>query len=451
MPVLSQTRSKVHPVELLKKLIRFNTSNPPGNERECIQYINYLFTEAGIDTGIFALDPNRPNLVARIPGQGKSPPLLMYGHIDVVPAEKQVWRYPPFEGKVAEGCVWGRGALDMKGGIAMMLSACLQIKAEQVTPPGDIIFAALSDEENLGEYGAKYLVQNHPELFHGVRYAIGEFGGSTFYIGKKKFYPIMVSEKQICGVLAHIHGRTGHTTIPLRNGAMARLGLILQRLNKPCLPVHINPVARSMIQTMANELPFPSNLMFSQLLNPKLADTVLRVMGPRGQIIEPILRNTVNPMMVKGGEHIGQIPQDVILHMACILLPGFSKEDILNELKPVVGDGIRMEVTHYEPVPAEPDMGQFSTLTEILREMDPEGIPLPLLLPAPTDGHTFSRLGIQTYGFLPMQLPPDFDFWQLLHAPDERIPIEALVFGTQAIYKLLQRFGGNGQKREYIL
>jgi acetylornithine deacetylase/succinyl-diaminopimelate desuccinylase-like protein len=432
-----------HPADLLQNLIRFNTTNPPGNEMECIRYIANLLEEAGITPLLLARDPRRPNLVARLPGRGNAPPLLLYGHVDVVPAADQVWQYPPFEGRLADGQIWGRGALDMKGGVAMMLAAFLTAKLRQLSLPGDVIFAALSDEEMLGDYGSKYLVKSHAHLFRNVRYAIGEFGASTFYIGEQKFYPIMVSEKQICGILAHIHGPTGHTTIPVRGGAMGRLGQILVRLDRRNLPVHITPVTRNMLQTMAAVLPFPSNLMMNQLLNPRLTDRVLGMLGSKGQVLDPILRHTVNPMLVKGGEHIGQVPKEVLLHLACILLPGFETYDILDELRPIVGQGVDMEVTHYEPVPPVPDMGLFPLLSGILKEADPSGIAVPLLLPAPTDGHNFAQLGIQTYGFLPMNLQPDFDFWQLLHASDERIPVEALEFGTAAIYKLLQRFGKN--------
>jgi acetylornithine deacetylase/succinyl-diaminopimelate desuccinylase-like protein len=439
--IQAQSKGQIHTAELLQNLIRFNTVNPPGNEIECIKYIDHLLKEYGISTIILARDPQRPNLISRIPGRGNAHPLLIYGHVDVVPVENQVWKYPPFEGKIIDGQVWGRGALDMKGGVAMMLAALLRAKEENLALPGDVIFVALSDEETLGEFGAKYLVENHAEIFKGVRYAIGEFGGSSLYVGNKKFYPIMVSEKQICGVLAHIHGPTGHATIPMRGGAMARLGRILQKLDQPCLPVHITPITRQMIQIMANNLSFPTNLIINQLLNPRLTDRMLKVLGSKGQILDPILRNTVNAMLVKGGEHIGQIPKEVMLHMACPLLPGYGKEDILSELQPLMGEAVEMEITHYEPVSAEPDMGLFETLTGILREADPEGTPSPMILPAPTDGHTFSRLGIQTYGFLPMDIPPGFDFWQLLHAPDERIPVKALNFGTEAIYTLFTRFG----------
>lgn len=435
-----QPISYYRPVRLLRDLLRFNTANPPGNELECIRYIQHILDEVGIFSQLLALDPGRPNLIARIPGRGVSPPLMLYGHVDVVPAEDQKWAYPPFEGTLADGVVWGRGALDMKGGVAMMLAAFIRAKIENLSLPGDVIFVALSDEETLGKCGAKFLVENHARLFKNIRYAIGEFGGATFYIGNKKFYPIMVNEKKICGVLARIHGSTGHSTIPVRGAAMAELGRILQRLDSNRLPVHITTTTRSMIQTMANNLTFPSNLLISSLLNPALTDRALDALGTKGKILDPILHNTVNPLLVKGGEHLGQVPREVILHLACPLLPGFGEMDIISELKGVIGDKAALEVTHYEPVPDEPDMGKFSVLCDILHEEDPGGIPLPLILPAPTDGHTFARLGIQTYGFLPMKFPPDFNFWELLHAPDERISVEALDFGSEAIFKLLQRF-----------
>src|SRR4030042_250565 len=142
-----------NPVELLQNLIRFDTSNPPGNELECIKYINEIFANAGFETQIIAKDPNRPNLITRLKGQGKTSPLLLYGHVDVVPVENQEWKYPPFEAKIAEGYLWGRGTLDMKGGVAMMVSALLLSKSENITPPGDVVLAIVSDEEQGSQYG----------------------------------------------------------------------------------------------------------------------------------------------------------------------------------------------------------------------------------------------------------------------------------------------------------
>ncbi len=433
--------STISPVELLQNLIRFNTTNPPGNEGECIAYINHLVNATGIETTLLARDPARPNLIARLSGQGNVPPLLLYGHVDVVPTENQAWQHPPFEGRLVDGYIWGRGALDDKGGVAMILAAFLRAKAEGLRPPGDVVLAVLSDEEGFGEYGARYLVENYATVFEGIRYAIGEFGGFTFYIGRQRFYPIMVAEKQVCGIEAFVRGPTGHPTLQMRGGAMARLGRVLQQLDRRRPPVHITTVTRQMIQTAAGALPFPSNLILRQLLNPRLTDWVLRLLGTKGQAFDPLLRNTVNATVVRGGEHLGLIPDEIVLHLACPLLPGYSPDDVMSELHSIIGQDIELQVTRYEPVPAEPDMGLFDTLAGILRETDADSIPVPLLLPSPTDGRFFSRLGIQTYGFLPMNLPPDFNFMQTMHAADERIPVEALDFGTQAIYKVLQRFG----------
>ncbi|MCX6100572.1 MAG: M20/M25/M40 family metallo-hydrolase, partial [Candidatus Bipolaricaulota bacterium] len=165
------------PIELLQKLIRFDTSNPPGNEGPCIDFVDGLMREAGLIAERAAKDPGRPNLIARLPGDGRASALLFYGHIDVVPANAAEWRCPPFAGTIADGCVWGRGALDMKGGVAMMLSAFLRAAHEHVVPAGDVVLALVVDEESGGDCGARYLVDERPDLFRGVRYAIGEFGG----------------------------------------------------------------------------------------------------------------------------------------------------------------------------------------------------------------------------------------------------------------------------------
>jgi acetylornithine deacetylase/succinyl-diaminopimelate desuccinylase-like protein len=432
------------PVELLQNLIRFNTTNPPGNEGECINYINHLLKEAGIETTILARDPVRTNLIARLSGQGNAPPLLLQGHVDVVTTENQTWQHPPFEGKVVDGFVWGRGALDMKGGVAIMLAAFLRAKAEGLEPPGDVILAIVSDEEKGGEFGARYLVENHAAQFADVRYAIGEIGGFSFYVGKQKFYPIGVAEKGLCRIEVTLRGQGGHPTGTYHAGAMAKLGKLLQQLDREHLPVHITPATRQMIQTMSSALPFPANLVLRQLLNPRLTDGVLRVIGKQVEQFEALLHNTVNATTITGADVPNRIPDKIAVNLVFCLLPGYTPEDAVSELRQLVGKDAEIKVVEtrfYEKLPVEPDMGLFGVLSNILREVDPEGVPAPLVLPGSTDGRLFSRLGIQTYGFLPMNLPDDFFFWQLMHGPDERIPVEALPFGADAIYKVLQRFG----------
>jgi acetylornithine deacetylase/succinyl-diaminopimelate desuccinylase-like protein len=430
------------PVELLQNLIRFDTTNPPGNEAECVAYINSLLTEAGCETTLLAKAPNRPNLLARLQGRGDAPPLLLYGHVDVVTTAGQEWTHPPFEGKVVDGYVWGRGALDMKGGVAMMLAAFLRAKAEGLTPAGDVVLAILSDEEAGGDYGAKYLVESHPEQFEDIRYALGEFGGFSFYMGKRKLYLVQIAEKQICWMKATVRGPGGHGSIPVRGGAMSRLAQVLQRLDQHRLPVHITPAARQMFEAVASALPFPAGLVLRQLLNPSLTDSLLKLLGERGQIFEPLFHNTVNATIVRGGEKINVIPTEIVLELDGRLLPGCGPDDMIAELRPIIGDEVELEIVQHDPGPAEPDMGLFDTLAGVLRDADPSGVPAPLFLPAVTDARLFSRLGIQTYGFTPMNLPSDFNFIRMGHGADERLPVEAVGFGAKAIYEVLQRYEG---------
>lgn len=431
------------PVELLQNLIRFDTTNPPGNEGECISYIDHLLKAAGIDTTILARDPARTNLIARLSGRGNAPPLLLQGHVDVVTTENQTWRHPPFGGDLADGCVWGRGTLDMKGGVTMMLAAFLRAKAEGLRPPGDVILAVVSDEEKGGEFGARYLVENHAAQFTDVRYAIGELGGFSFYVGKRRFYPIMVAEKALCRIEVTLRGPGGHPTGTYHGATMAKLGKLLEQLDRRRLPVHVTSATRQMIQTMSSALPFPSNLALRQLLNPRLTDGVLRLLGKQVEQFEALLHNTVNATVIAGADTPNRIPDKITVNLVFTLLPGYTTDDAVSELRQLVGKDPEIKVVEtlfYEKLPVEPDMGLFDVLSAILRETDPEGIPTPLVVPGSTDGRLFSRLGIQTYGFLPMNLPADFLFWQLIHGADERIPVEALTFGADCMYKLLQRF-----------
>jgi acetylornithine deacetylase/succinyl-diaminopimelate desuccinylase-like protein len=436
MPAIYQ-----RPADLLQSLIRFDTTNPPGNESECLSFINGILTNAGIETKILTKSPERPNLIARLPGRGNAAPLLLYGHVDVVTTEKQQWQHPPFEGKLVDDYVWGRGTLDMKGGIAMMMAAFLRAKAENMKPAGDIVLTIVSDEEAGGDFGAKFLVENHPEEFAGIHYAIGEFGGFTLSVGKRRFYPIQVAEKQICWLRVTLRGPGGHGSIPVRGGAMAKLSCFLQQLNARRLPVHITKPARLMFGTMASALGGASGLLIGQLLNPWLTDGVLNLLGERGRLFDPLLHNTASPTILQGSDKINVIPSEVTVELDGRLLPGFAPDDLVAELRTIVGEEAEFEMLRYDPGPSEPDMGLFDSLADILKEADPNGIPVPMLLSGVTDGRFFSRLGIQTYGFLPMPLPEEFNFSQTIHSADEKIPVDAVEFGANAIYRALQRAG----------
>jgi acetylornithine deacetylase/succinyl-diaminopimelate desuccinylase-like protein len=429
-----------NPVQILQQLIRFDTSNPPGNERECVAFIDQLLAEAGIETRLLAKSDTRPNLIARIAGDGNAPPILLYGHVDVVPANSDRWQQPPFSGILADGYVWGRGALDMKGGMAMMLTAVLRAKAEGLRMPGDVVLAAVCDEEALGDYGARFLVETHPELFSGIRYALGEFGGFSLSIAKRRFYPIQIAEKQICRLRVRFSGPGGHGSMPVRGGAMAKLSRFLNKLDNRSLPLHVTPPARLMFQTMSSALGGLSGLVTKQLLNPALSGSALRLLGQGRRLFAPLVRNTASPTMLAASNNFNVIPGEVTLDLDGRLLPGFGPDDLIRELRTIGGREGEFEVVRFEPGPSGVDMGLFDILAGILKEADAEAVPCPLLMSGVTDGRFFARLGIQTYGFLPMPLPEEFNFMETVHGVDERVPVGALEFGARAIYEALRRF-----------
>jgi acetylornithine deacetylase/succinyl-diaminopimelate desuccinylase-like protein len=428
------------PAELLQRLIRFDTTNPPGNERACVEWIAELLRTTGVEPRILAKDAERPNLVARLGGAGAAPPFLMQGHIDVVPAEGR-WTHEPFSGEIADGYIWGRGALDMKSGVAMMIAAFLRAASSDVSPAGDVVLCVLSDEEARGNLGARFLVEGHPELFDGVRFAIGEFGGFSLDVAGRRFYPMMVSEKQLCVARATFRGPAGHGALPVRGGAAGALGRFLDALDRRRLPVHVTQVTRSMIEAVAAEVPAPAALPLRALLRPRTADRVLDLLGDRGRMFDPVLHNTASATIIRGGESANVIPGEVSAQLDCRVLPGFAPEDVFRELRDLANVDMELELLRFDPGPRDVDMTLFPTLGAILRELDPVARPMPLLLPAVSDARFFARLGIQTYGFLPMQLPPEMRFMELVHAEDERIPLESMEFGTAAIRRLLERLG----------
>jgi acetylornithine deacetylase/succinyl-diaminopimelate desuccinylase-like protein len=429
------------PVELLRDLLRFDTTNPPGAERECVEHVRTLLSAAGVASELYARTPDRPNLVARLGAENGGAPLLLYGHVDVVPTTGQQWSHPPFAGEVVDGAVWGRGALDMKSGVAMMISAALRAKDEGVLPSAGVVLAVLADEEAGGEFGAKFLAQQHPRSLAGVRYALGEVGGVSVPLAGRRMYAIQVTEKRQCHVKATIRGPGGHAARPLRGGAMARLGQMLRDLDRKRTPIHITPVARLMIEAMADALPAKEGFVLRRLLNPRTSDAALRLMGEHGRTIEGTLRNTVSATIVRGGSALNVIPSEVEVEIDARLLPGFGPDDLISELRQIVGRDVELEVLKSDDDPPAADMSLFDMLAGVLRELDPEGVPVPMLLPAVTDARHLAPLGIQSYGFMPLRLPADFPL-HLAHAADERVPVDAVRFGAEALYRAVRRYAG---------
>jgi acetylornithine deacetylase/succinyl-diaminopimelate desuccinylase-like protein len=424
-------------LELLQQLIRFDTTNPPGAEGECVAWIRGLLEEAGIESELHERTPGRPNLVARLPGAGSAPGLLLYGHVDVVTTRGQEWRHPPFAGDLADGFVWGRGALDMKGGVAMLVQAFL--RARELPLKGELVLAVLVDEEAGGDDGARFLAAERADAFAGVKYALGEFGAFSLPIAGRRFYPIEVAEKQRCTLSARLRGTGGHGSVPVRGRTPGRLGDLLRTLDRRQPPIRVTPVTRAFLEAIAAELPRPQALAVRALLRPRLAERLLPRLGPAFTGVGAMLRNTATATIVRAGEKDNVIPAEAELTLDGRLLPGCEPDDLIRELHALLGADLELEVVHYDPMPGEPDLTHYETLADVLRGFDPEGIPVPYLLVGVTDARFFAPLGIQTYGFLPMRLPEELVLTDLIHAADERIPADTLEDGAAAILDAVRR------------
>ncbi len=429
------------PAAILRRLIRFDTTNPPGNERACIEWIADLLSAYGVQSQLFARDPARPNLVARIPG-GSAPPLLLYGHVDVVTTSDQPWTRDPFAAEEEQGVIWGRGALDMKGGDAMMIAAFLRAASERTPLPGDVILCTLADEEAGAEFGAKFLVDEHPDLFSGVRYALGEFGGYRQKFMGADFYPIQVSEKTVVRLKGRLRGPGGHGAMVHRDGIMARLGRMLTTLNDNRLPPNVSPATAAMLTVLSANLPPQQQEAVAELSQPELTDAALDRLGPDGASLDAVLHDTVNVTVLRAGEKFNVVPSVIEFNLDARILPNSSPQKLIADLGNLLGPDVEFDPPQAMSDPmGDPDLAMLPLLTRILRRQDPQANPLPMLMIGATDGREFARIGIQTYGFLPMDLPSDIEIFRLIHAADERIPVSCLEFGARAIFEVLEQFG----------
>ena len=222
---------------------------------------------------------------------------------------------------------------------------------------------------------------------------------------------------------------------------MAQLARALDRLDRRRLPTHVTPVVRDMCRAIGKESSLPIRLALRLLLMPPFTNQLLNLLGTRGHELDPLLHNTVSPTMVRASDKVNVIPSEVTLICDGRLLPGFGPDDLIAELAAKLPKDVEIDVFQHDPGPATADMGYFETLAGVLSELDPDGTPIPLLMAGVTDARFFAQLGIQTYGFTPMNLPPGFNFWSTVHGADERLPATALEFGTTAIHRAMQRSG----------
>ncbi|MFI1739962.1 M20/M25/M40 family metallo-hydrolase [Streptomyces sioyaensis] len=431
------------PVWIAQRLIRFNTVNPPGSEAECVQWIRGVLDGAGIETRIVACDPRRPNLIARLPGRGLEPPLLLHAHVDVVPVEGQKWTRPPFAGEVVDGELWGRGAVDMKGQLAMMMAALLRMKACGEVPAGDIILAVVPDEETGSDVGSRFLVEQHPEFFEGVRYAIGEDGGAELGVGRyARIHPIVVAEKRTCWVRLTVRGPGGHASrVAPGSGAVGRLRRVLESISSGGLGIEQTPVVDLMLKELANALPSGVGERIDAFRNNPADPSVLDGLEETTvRYLRSLVQHTVSATVLHGGTGTNVHPTEITLELDGRVLPGeYTTEEFLTLLRQQVGADLDLELFVEGELSPPPRIDAFyDRLAAVLQAKDPEGIPLPLVTTASTDARLFSsRLGIQCFGWMPLRHGPDVVYRDRLHCPDERIAVSALEFGADCFHALL--------------
>ncbi|HZA13996.1 MAG TPA: M20/M25/M40 family metallo-hydrolase [Myxococcaceae bacterium] len=435
-------------VELFRALLRIDTSNPPGRERAAADFLADSLRKDGIEPRILEAAPQRANLLARLKGTGARAPLLLTAHLDVVPADAARWRHPPFGAVEDGGWIWGRGAVDMKNMAAMSATVLKALRREGVPLARDVILAAVADEEAGCTYGSKFLVDEHPE---GVRaeYALGELGGFTQELSGRRLYPIQVAQKGTAWIRARVEGTPGHGSIPREDNPVLVLSEALAKLTPSALPLHPSEPARRFIRAMARAQPLLARVVLPLILRPAIADRLLARLPDRsvGRVLNAILRNTATPTVLRAGEKTNVIPAWAEAEIDGRLAPGQRVEDLLRELRAAIGPRVRLDVMHaLEPVEAPPDSPMFTHLERAVREMDPQGIAVPYLIPGFTDAAPFSRLGVRYYGFAPIWFPPSpgVSFSELYHGNDERIPVEGFRRGLVALYRAVRAWCSTG-------
>ena len=436
-------------VRNLVRLIQAETTNPPGNELPAILIVKEILEGAGFPqeaVQIIESAPNRVNLVARIKGDGSERPFLMSGHVDVVPVERDHWSHDPFGGEVIDGVVWGRGALDMKGFLAMYLQIFLSLFRERISLKRDVILAAIADEEAGFTHGSQFLVEQHGELID-AEYGFTEGGATTIYFGKNRVYPIQVAEKVVCWLRARAHGKPGHGSIPHSENAVFTLAQAIEKLRQAGhLPVHLTPTFLKMLDAAGSQMKFPINPLIKLLHSPRLMTFVLdRLKGDNRNMLRAMVTNTVSPTMLQAGSKVNVIPSMAEVAIDCRLVPGQTPEDVIKEIQQIVGVGIELEPV-YTTCGAEfsTETSLFKLMERRTRQMDPGGLVIPMLMPGATDACQYQNAGIKMYGFTPGILPPGMPIMQMAHGHDERMPISFIQSGLPVLWDVVNEFCGNG-------
>ncbi|MER6526336.1 M20/M25/M40 family metallo-hydrolase [Streptomyces sp. NPDC001508] len=425
-------------VQFTSELISIDTSNRGSGdacERPAAEYVAERLAEAGIEPTILESATGRANVVARIEGTRSSlPGMLVHGHLDVVPAMPADWSAHPFSGEIRDGVVWGRGAVDMKDMDAMMLAVVRGWARQNRRPVRDIVLAFTADEEDTMTYGSKWLVDNHADLFQGCTESISESGGYRFYAGQDtRIYPVGAAERGQAWLKLEARGRAGHGAKPNTENAIARLAGAIARIDQYRWPLRVVPTVRAALEQLADIAGTEVDPD-----DPDLSPALLRErLGESATIVEATLRNSANPTMLSAGYKLNVIPGVAVAYIDGRFVPG-GEEEFAATMDTLVGPDVTWRFVHHAPALEAPVKSPvFTAMREALLAEDPGSHVVPYSLSGATDHKQFSRLGIDGYGFVPLGLPMGYDFQAMFHGVDERVPVDALRFGSRVLDRFL--------------
>ncbi len=423
-------------VDLCRDLIRIDTTNPGDNtgpgERGAAECVATLLEEVGIHAEVYESAPRRTSVLARWgehPGNEHRSPLLVHGHLDVVPADAADWQVDPFSGEIQDGCVWGRGAVDMKDFDAIALSTIRARARAGVMPARPLVLAFTADEEAGSSFGAEPLMRDRREWFDGCESAVGEVGGFSTTVRDQRLYLIQAAEKGMAWMRLTAQGTAGHGSMRNTDNAVTRLAAAVARLGAHTWPVRLTPAMEVLLAAVGD--------IAGQEVTPDTAADLVEEFGSAARMLSAVIRNSATPTMLDAGYKVNVIPGKAVAHVDGRFLPGYEDE-YFETLRELLGEGIDIDMVAHQPA-VETDFsgGVPDAITQALLEEDPEAQVLPYLMPGGTDGKQWSRLGVACYGFAPLKLPPDLDFTGLFHGIDERVPVDALQFGGRVFDRFL--------------
>jgi acetylornithine deacetylase/succinyl-diaminopimelate desuccinylase-like protein len=424
-------------VGLCRDLIRFASVNDGTGrgkgEREAAEHVAGLLTEVGLEPQVFESAQNRTSVVARMAGEDRTrPALLVHGHLDVVPAEPKEWTYDPFAGEIADGMLWGRGAVDMLDMDAMTLAVVRDRMRTGRKPPRDVVLAFLADEEAGGVMGAQWLVDRHAGLFEGCTEAIGEVGGFSLSVHDDlRLYMIETAQKGMAWMRITASGTAGHGSMVNDDNAVTALCEAVARLGRHQFPLHVTKTVRAFLDEVGDA--------FGLELDPNDMEATVAALGPLARIVGATLRNTANPTMLDAGYKHNVVPGRASAMVDGRYLPGFADE-WEREIDEVLGPDVVREYTHYDiALETEFEGALVDAMARSLQAEDPGARAVPYMLSGGTDAKSFSRLGIRCFGFSPLRLPPELDFSGMFHGVDERVPLDSLRFGVRVLDRFLDQ------------